>query len=126
MRLEDILTIAKARLICPDQTSQQGCILNREVRVGGGADLMSDVLHYELAQGLLITGLTNPQIIRTAEIADVRAVLVVRGKVPMPETCELAEQVDIPLLSTPLTMFEACGLLYEAGLPAACRLEALR
>jgi predicted transcriptional regulator len=77
---------------------------------------MSDVLCYDVAQGLLITGLTNPQIIRTAEMADVAAILVVRGKVPPPETVDLAEQLDIPMFGTNLIMFETCGRLYAAGL----------
>jgi predicted transcriptional regulator len=76
-----------------------------------------------VAQGLLITGLTNPQIIRTAEMADVAAILVVRGKVPPPETVNLANQIDIPILGTELIMFETCGRLYAAGLPACRRYE---
>jgi len=67
----------------------------REVRVAFGADLMSDVLRYDVSQGLLITGLINPQIVRTAEMADATAILMVRGKIPQPETCKLAEQVGI-------------------------------
>ncbi len=84
---------------------------------------MSDVLCYEIAQGLLITGLVNPQIVRTAEMADAMAILIVRGKTPLPETLDLAQQIGIPIIGTDMTMFEACGRLYAAGLAAACRQE---
>lgn len=122
MRLHEILTITQAKLFGLNST-RLGTNLNQEVRVGFGADLMSDVLCYEVAQGLLITGLVNPQIVRTAEMADAIAILIVRGKTPLPATLELAQQVGIPILGTPMTMFEACGRLYAAGLLAACRQE---
>jgi hypothetical protein len=122
MRLNDIFTLTGAELLWPEPPGRQyNALLNREIRVGGGADLMSDVLHFDVAQGLLVTGLINPQVIRTAEMADVAAILIVRGKTPLPETCELARQLDIPILGTQVTMFEACGRLYQAGLPAARR-----
>ena len=112
MRLKDVLVQTEARSISPNPD------LNREVRSGFASDLMSDVLRYDVAQGLLITGLTNPQIIRTAEMADVAAILVVRGKVPPAETVSLANQIGIPILGTGLIMFETCGRLFAAGLPA--------
>ena len=71
MRLQDVLAATEARAISPDSD------LTREVRSGFASDLMSDVLRYDVTQGLLITGLTNPQIIRTAEMADVAAILMV-------------------------------------------------
>jgi predicted transcriptional regulator len=115
MRLQEVLSNAEARPIShnPD--------LKREVRSGFASDLMSDVLCYDVAQGLLITGLTNPQIIRTAEMADVAAILVVRGKMPPSETVDLAEQLDIPMIGTNLIMFESCGRLFAAGLPPCKR-----
>jgi predicted transcriptional regulator len=116
MRLQDVLDVTEARIISPDPD------LSQKVRSGVAADLMSDVLRYDVAQGLLITGLTNPQIIRTAEMADMAAILVVRGKIPLPETIDLANQVGIPILGTELIMFETCGRLYAAGLPA-CKLS---
>ena len=114
MRLQDVLSHTQARPISrnPD--------LKREVRSGFASDLMSDVLCYDVAQGLLITGLTNPQIIRTAEMADVAAILVVRGKVPPSETVDLAEQLNIPMIGTNLIMLETCGRLFAAGL-APCK-----
>ena len=80
------------------------------------ADLMSDVLGRAKANGLLLTGLTNPQAVRTAEVADIKAVCIVRGKKPESVMVELAKEKNIPLLVTKLTMFEACALLYQSGL----------
>jgi predicted transcriptional regulator len=114
MRLRDVLTLTQAQSLSPDPD------LGREIQSGFASDLMSDVLCYDVSQGLLITGLTNPQIIRTAEMADAAAILVVQGKVPPPETVNLANQIDIPILGTGLIMFETCGRLHAAGLQA-CR-----
>ncbi len=82
------------------------------------ADLMSDVLGRGKANGVLLTGLANIQAVRTAEVADIKAVCLVRGKKPDSNMVELAREKRIPLLVTKLTMFEACGLLYQAGLRA--------
>ena len=95
--------------------------LSTEVRAGFAADLMSDALRYDLAGALLVSGLANPQVVRTAEMADVAAILMVRGKTPAPETLGLAEEVGVPFLGTELTMFESCGRLFAAGLHA-CKL----
>ncbi len=83
---------------------------------------MSDALRYDLSQALLVSGLANPQVVRTAEMADVAAILMVRGKTPPADTLDLAEEIGIPFLSTELTMFESCGRLFCAGLPACKRL----
>ncbi|MFP3895452.1 MAG: hypothetical protein ACLFV5_01255 [Anaerolineales bacterium] len=77
---------------------------------------MSDVLAISHRNALLLTGLTNPQVVRTAEMADIRAVVFVRGKYPPPETIALAEEKGITLLSSVYTMYESCGRLYQAGL----------
>lgn len=122
MRLDEVLTLTQAELFWPFPTDPCSKVaLKRQVCSAFGADLMSDVLRYNVAQGLLITGLVNPQIVRTAEMADVTAILMVRGKRPMSETIEVARQVGIPIIGTQLTMFEACGRLYAAGLIAAPR-----
>ncbi len=83
-----------------------------------GADLMSDVLAFTHAGTLLLTGLTNPQVVRTADMSGIRAVVFVRGKLPPPETIALAEQRNIPLLASRYTMYETCGRLYQSGLPS--------
>lgn len=89
-----------------------------EIKGGCGADLMSDVLASSQPDSILLTGLCNPQVVRTAQIADVKAIIFVRGKTPPQETIDLALQESLPLFTTPMGMFEACGRLYEAGLPS--------
>jgi predicted transcriptional regulator len=81
-----------------------------------GADLMSDVMAFVKEKVLLMTGLVNPQVIRTAELLDIRAIIFVRGKVPGRDVIDMAEESDIILGGTKLPMFLACGKLYEAGL----------
>lgn len=83
-----------------------------------GADLMSDVLAFTHAGTLLMTGLTNPQVVRTAEMAGIVAIVFVRGKLPPAETIALAKEKGIPLLASKYTMYETCGRLYQAGLPS--------
>ena len=92
--------------------------LNREIKGGCGADLMSDVLASIQPEAVLLTGLCNPQVVRTAVMADVAAIVLVRGKRPPLETIQLAEEESIPLITSPFGMFELCGRLYRAGLPS--------
>ena len=80
------------------------------------ADLMSDVLAFSITSSLLITGLTNAQVIRTAEVADIKAIVFVQNKRPDGETIALADFKKIPLLVTDYSMFDTCGRLYEKGL----------
>lgn len=114
MRLKDVMAMLDARFV------SACCDADLDVRAGFAADLMSDALRYDLSQALLVSGLANPQVVRTAEMADVAAILMVRGKVPPADTLDLADEIGIPFLSTELTMFESCGRLFSAGLPA-CR-----
>ena len=81
-----------------------------------GADLMSDVMAFVKDRVVLLTGLVNPQVIRTAELLDIRCIIFVRGKAPSRDMIEMAEEADIILGGTKHTMFIACGKLYEAGL----------
>jgi predicted transcriptional regulator len=92
--------------------------LNIEIKGGCGADLMSDVLASVQPDAILLTGLCNPQVVRTAQMADVRAIIFVRGKQPNKDTIQLAEQEELPLISSPFGMFELCGRLFRAGLPS--------
>jgi predicted transcriptional regulator len=80
------------------------------------ADLMSDVLAFSITSSLLITGLTNTQVIRTAEVADIKAIVFVQSKRPDIDTIALAEEKRIPLLVTDYSTFDVCGKLYERGL----------
>lgn len=89
-----------------------------ELSSGGAADLMSDVLAFTTdGNSLLFTGLTNQQVVRTAEMANIGAIVFVRGKEPPPSTTELADELGIPLISCGHSMYEACGLMFQAGLP---------
>lgn len=90
--------------------------LEREIKGGCGADLMSDVLASIQPEAVLLTGLCNPQVVRTAVMADVAAIVLVRGKTPPPETVALAEIEGIALISSPLGMFALCGRLYTQGM----------
>ena len=87
-----------------------------EIASACGADLMSDVMAFVKDKVLLLTGLVNPQVIRTAELLDIRGIIFVRGKVPNREMIEMAEESDIILAGTKLSMYISCGKLYEAGL----------
>lgn len=110
MNLIDIITVAEGKVITPE--------LDTNVNIHGGycADLMSDVLAYSRPRAVLLTGLTNPQVVRTALIAEFRAIIFVRGKQPQAETLEIAYQENIPLVSSPLGMFELSARLHDAGL----------
>jgi len=114
MKLEEIRQILEADW--SDRTPTRDDSGGREIRSCHASDLMSDVLTLSGVGSLLLTGLTNAQVIRVAEISDFAAVCFVRGKKPQPETVQLAEENGIPLLVTPLSMFECCGRLYAQGL----------
>jgi hypothetical protein len=88
-----------------------------DLRQGVSADLMSDALRFGGEHMLLVTGLTNPQVIRTAEMIGIPALLFVRAKLPPTETIALAREAGIALIATRYTMYESSGLLYRAGLP---------
>jgi predicted transcriptional regulator len=111
VKLKKVLEVVEGILL-----TNQGD-LDLEIRYGGAMDLMSDALAYLPPGAMLLTGLKNLQTIRTAEMAEVRAITFVRGKVPEPEAIKLAQELDIPLIKTNLGMFESCGRLYQAGLP---------
>jgi len=90
--------------------------LDTEVKAGCGCDLMSDVLAFIKPDSLLLTGLSTRQVVRTAQVADVRAVVFVRGKRPDSETVALAHEKGLPMMVTSLLLYEACGRLYARGL----------
>ncbi len=81
-----------------------------------GSDMMSDVLAFAENRDVLLTGLLNPQIVRTAHMQDMRCIVIVRGKSATDEIKRLAKENHIALLETELTMYESCGKLYEGGL----------
>ena len=87
-----------------------------EIASACGADLMSDVMAFVKDRVLLLTGLVNPQVIRTAELLDIHAIIFARGKTPTRAMIEMAEESSIVLAGTKLSMYISCGKLYEAGL----------
>ena len=87
-----------------------------EILSACGADLMSDVMAFVKDRVLLLTGLVNPQVIRTAELLDIHAIIFVRGKSPSRDMIDMANDADIILGGTKFPMFISCGKLYEAGL----------
>ena len=87
-----------------------------DIHAACGADLMSDALAFGDNKGLLLTGLNNPQCVRTAEMMDIHCIVLVRGKVPDAGLVTLANEKGIIVMKTDYTMYTSCGLLYEAGL----------
>jgi predicted transcriptional regulator len=90
--------------------------LDMEVSTAFGADLMSDVLAFAKAGSLLLTGLTNAQVIKTAATRHIAAIIVVRGKEPSTEAIDLAKELQIPILTTKYILFETAGILYSKGI----------
>lgn len=110
MTIGQVMRTLNATLLTPDTD------LNRELHNACGSDMMSDVLAYVKDQAVLVTGLNNPQVVRTADMMDMSCIVFVRGKKPDETIVSLASQKGIAVLATGLTMFSACGLLYEQGL----------
>ena len=110
MKISEIIQHTKARVATGDNYR------DREVNKAFSSDLMSDVLTLDDEDLLLITGLSNVQLVRTAEMADIHVVLLARDKNSTPEMIELAKENDIVLLETPFSIFKASGVLYSNGL----------
>ena len=110
MDLGQLKHILQAEVLCGSD------YLNREVKMAYASDLMSDVLTFVKSGSLLLTGLTNSQVVRTAEMAEIAVVCFVSGKKPQQETIELAKKKNIPLMVTKLFMYECCGRLRKKGL----------
>ena len=114
MKISEISTLLSAEVLCGKE------MVDSEVHSACGSDMMSDVLAYVKDQAVLLTGLVNPQVVRTAEMMDMRCIVFVRNKKPSAEMIELATDASIVLMNTELRMFEACGLLYSNGLRPNC------
>ena len=110
MKISEILTLLDAEVVCGSDK------LEKEVYSACGSDMMSDVLAYVKDQAVLLTGLVNPQVVRTAEMMDMVCVVFVRSKSPTEEMVELARESGMVLLKTRKRMYEACGKLYAGGL----------
>lgn len=114
MTISDVINFLGCDLICGEQN------LDKQLISACGADLMSDVLAFAKEGCLLLTGMVNNHVVRTAEMLDVLCIVFVRGKMPTDDVSELASECGITLLSCPQTLFEACGILYKQGL-GPCR-----
>lgn len=110
MKLSEVLAILKGEILTGEHLAQQ------EIDSACGSDLMSDVLAFVKHRGLLLTGLINPQVIRTAEMMDIKAIAFVRGKRPGEDAIELAKNRGIMLMTTKYPLYIACGRLYGGGL----------
>ena len=117
MTIREVKEILNARLHTP------GADLDAQVHAACGSDMMSDVLAYVKDQAVLLTGLNNPQVVRTAEMMDMHCIVFVRGKKIDPNVVALARQKEITVLASPYRMFTACGLLYSNGLRGGCEIQ---
>ena len=117
MKIRDIQQLLNAELLCDSGD------LDGEVYSAFGCDLMSDVLAYVKDQSVLLTGLINPQVIRTAIMMDMTCVVFVRSKVPSTEVLELAKESNIVVMRTDKTLYTSCGILYSNGLTGKGKVE---
>ena len=110
MKISTMKELLGAQVICCED------MVDRHVYSACGSDMMSDVLAYVKDQAVLMTGLVNTQVIRTAEMMDMICIIFVRSKQPTDEMIELARESGIVLMATDKRMYEACGILYKNGL----------
>ncbi len=113
MKIKELISIVGGEIVYGED------FIENEVFSACGSDMMSDVLAYVKDQAVLLTGLVNSQVIRTAAMMDMLCVVFVRSKVPSPEMIELAKDSSIVLLASKKRMYEACGTLFAHGLNGA-------
>jgi predicted transcriptional regulator len=111
---EMLLSEIKNLLGCRSLTSEN--LLEKEIEFCFGADLMSDVLRFARIGSLLLTGITNKQVLQVAEIMDLKGIIFVRGKEPEKSIITEAEKRKLPLMTTDKLLFDTCGILYTNGL----------
>lgn len=117
MTIADVKRLLNAEILCGEE------YVSKDVHTACGSDLMSDVLAFVKDQSVLLTGLCNPQVIRTAEMMDIICICFIRGKKPEENIIELAKDRGLVVMTSPLRMFEACGELYANGLSGGELLE---
>ena len=110
MQIRRIAELLDAEVLCGEEH------LDGIVKSACGCDMMSDVLAFVKDQAVLLTGLCNPQVVRTAEMMDMRCIVFVRGKVPPTEIVQLAKEAGIVVMASKERMYAACGKLYVEGL----------
>lgn len=117
MTLAELSNLLQAKVYCCDDK------IDSQISFVCAGDLMSDILVCSQPHALLVTGLVNIQVVRTAEMLDIAAIVFIAGKVPSGEMLELARKKSIPILSTKNSLYLSCGLLYEAGMESATALK---
>ena len=110
MTIKDMVDILHARVLCGAER------LDTPVHTACCSDLMSDVLAFVNEKTVLITGLANPHVLRTADMLDLKCLVYARGKAPSQEIIDDADEMGLAVIATRETAFTACGLLYAAGL----------
>lgn len=110
MKISTMKELLEAEVLCCEEN------LGGHVYSACGCDLMSDVLAYVKDQAVLLTGLVNSQVIRTAVMMDMNCIVFVRSKMPTDEMLELAKESGIVIMSCNKRLYEACGILYSNGL----------
>lgn len=115
MKLKEIAGLLGAKIVCGENR------MDMDIQCACGSDMMSEVLAFTKHKAILLTGLNNIHVIRTAEMLDIQCVVFIRGKMPLDEVVELAQEAEIVLLSTDKPMFTACGILYENGIKGGMR-----
>ena len=110
MTIADIASLLNAKYYCGEE------MRDREILSGCAGDMMSDVLAFNKDHSVLLTGLLNPQVIRTAEMVDIYCIVFVRAKKPTEDMIKLANERSLTLMTTRHTMFSACGILHKAGI----------
>ena len=112
MKLENVIELLNAKVYCGEDQ------LDMELKSACASDMMSDVLAFVKDQALLVSGLCNPQVVRTADMMDIKCIVLVRGKVPTEDMIAIAKQKGIAIISSDYRMYSACGVLYKNGLVA--------
>ena len=115
MKLKEIAELLNADVLCGSDN------LDRDIECACGSDMMSEVLAFTKYDAVLLTGLMNNQVLRTAEMLDIDSIIYVRGKRPDKSIIEMAEDMEITLLTTEMPMFSACGILYTHGIKGGMR-----
>ena len=110
MQISYLRDLLEASVLCGEDR------LEEDVSTVFASDMMSDVLAYVKDQAVLLTGLVNLQVVRTAEMMDMNCIVFVRSKMPTAEMIELAKDCGMVILATDKRMYEACGILYSNGL----------
>lgn len=115
MKRAELLELLNARTLCGEDVPEF------DIQCACGSDMMSDVLAFTKHDAILLTGLVNNHVLRTAEMLDIQAIMFVRGKVPAQEIIDMADEMGMVLMATDYPMFTSCGILYKAGLKGGMR-----